>query len=178
MDRKYFTEPQTIAMHITDGGVVLLQFKLLAEERRQLTHRDTGQPHELLEASWGSLYSIFTAVSPSPIMELACLRKEPRPSLPLWSKSSPSSDWSSFCRKGFEGWITNYSFSLHRGSEASLVMTLSNPTPNMIDLMTTFLQKGTGTQEAQMWRNTTILLNAAQRTTAERGLEVVVGQQL
>lgn len=48
----------------------------------------------------------------------------------------------------------------------------------MIDLMTTFLQKGTGTQEAQMWRNTTILLNAAQRTTAERGLEVVVGQQL
>lgn len=79
MDRKYFTEPQTITMHITDGGVVLLQFKLLAEERRQLTHRDTGQPHELLEASWGSLHSIFTAVSSSPIMELACLRKEPNP---------------------------------------------------------------------------------------------------
>lgn len=54
MDRKYFTESQTIRMHITDRGVVLPQFKhegLLVEERRQLTHRDTEHLHELLVAS-------------------------------------------------------------------------------------------------------------------------------
>lgn len=54
MDRKYFTEPQTIRMHITDRGVVLPQFKhegLLVEERRQLTRWDTEQLHELLVAS-------------------------------------------------------------------------------------------------------------------------------
>lgn len=48
----------------------------------------------------------------------------------------------------------------------------------MVDLLTTYLQMGTGTQSPKREERPLFLLNAAQRTTAERGLEVVVGQQL
>lgn len=178
MDRKYFAESQTIRMHITDRGVVLPQFKhegLLVEER-PVNPSGHGAPPR---ASRGCVRQLIQHLH-------RCLLfshngaglSQKRAQMLFASVIKVKSQLSLVLSLPKRVWRLNYKLQFFTGRLAITLRPQVIPHLTWLIYWLRICKRAQGPRSPKCEERPLFLLNAAQRTTAERGLEVAVGQQL